>query len=68
MCEKLGGGCLMLHLSEGVISRKFLIKYYESSFDHPITIQINLQLMLIFSIQLWFVPYWTQTYGILLSS
>ena len=34
MCEKLGGGCLTLHLSEGVISWKFLIKYYEYSFDY----------------------------------
>ena len=42
MCEKLGGGCLMLHLSEGVISRKFLILYYEYSFDYSIIIMDQL--------------------------
>ena len=52
----------------GVISHKFLIKYYEYSFDFLIIIMDQLRLMRFLSIQYSLFLNWTQTYGNLLSS
>ena len=46
---------------------EFIIEYYEYYFDYLITITNQFTINAL-SIQSRFVPYWTQTYGILLSS